>query len=216
MITIIRLFQIITILLLVSCGKTKNNYNKNEVVRADKIKKLSLTEKTIKVLWRDSSSTIVINEKFCKTISEPEKAALGYVATYIGNECWWDGDYTDKRDNLECVILTALNLGYQCSDKHLGFLRKWFKMDATVLKKLESCPTTPDTSTIQDTFNEIVLTTKGNKIIVYFEASGVNMREERSWSWTETNYFQINNDNLKLIKKNKSKVKSEHFDTSDE
>jgi hypothetical protein len=177
------------------------------VTNIDTTKINTLSDKTVKFLWRDSSASIVINEEFCKTISDPEKAALGYVATFIGNECWWDGDYTDKRDNLKCEILTALNLGYQCSEKHLGFLRQWFKNDMTAIKELEACPTTPNTSTIQDTFDEITLTTKGNQIAVYFKANRVNMREEQSWTWSQTDYFQFDKDNIKLIKQDKSKVK---------
>ncbi len=156
-------------ILLTSCGQTKGNFNKNEVANINTAKTFTLTDKTVKFLWRDSSASILINEEFCKTISEPEKAALGFVATFIGNECWWDGDYTNKRNNLKCEILTELDLGYQCSDNHLGFLRQWFKNDTTALKELEACPTTPNTSTIQDTFDEIVLTIKGNQIVVFLK-----------------------------------------------
>ncbi len=205
------LLYLTTLLLLASCGQTKSNSNSNEMVIADTVRTFTLTDKTVKFLWRDSSSTMVINEAFCKTISDPEKAALGYVATFIGNDCRWDGDYTENRSNLKCEILTALNLGYQCSDKHLGFLRQWFKNDTTALKALEACPTTPNTSTIQDTFDEIVLTSKGNEISVFFQASGINMREEKSWSWSETDYFQLDNENIKLIRQDKSGVKSMKF-----
>jgi hypothetical protein len=211
-----KVLYIVTLILLTSCGQIISNSDKNEVAIADTAKTFTLTDKTVKFLWRDSSASIVINEEFCKTISEPEKAALGFVATFIGNECWWDGDYTDKRDNLKCEILTALDLGYQCSDNHLGFLRHWFKNDKETLQEFKACPTTPHTSTIQDTFDEIVLTTKGNEISVSFKANAVNMREEQSWNWTETDYFQLDNDNIKLIKRDKSKVNIEHFDASEE
>jgi len=175
----------------------------------------------VKFLWREevyddelkaTYSSIFINEDFCKTISEPERAALGYVATFIGNECWWDGEAKIDRSNLKCKILTSLNLDYQCSSKHLGFLRDWFKNDVKSLKELEYCPTTPYTSTIQDTFNEIILTVKGNEISVFFKANGVNLREGDSWSWEETDYFELNGNNIKLIKKDESKVKREHFE----
>jgi hypothetical protein len=112
---------------------------------------------------------------------------------------------------LKCKILTVLNLGYQCSDQHLGFLRKWFRNDKESLEKLEDCPTTPYTSTIQDTFEEINLTVKENIISVSFKASGINLREQRNWSWSETDYFQFENDHIRLIKIDKSKVKQKHF-----
>src|SRR3569832_142073 len=78
-----------------------------------------VNDTTVKFLWRankyneelkDTFNSIFINEAYCKTISDAERAALGYVATFIGNECWWDGEATDERSNLKCVILTALNL----------------------------------------------------------------------------------------------------------
>jgi hypothetical protein len=174
----------------------------------------SKSDKTVIFLNRDINGSIQINEEFCKTISDHERAALGYVATFIGNECNWDGDYTDDRKNLKCKILTALNLGYQCSDMHLGFLRQMFKNDKKVLEELKSdnCPTTPDGATIQDTFDEITLTVKGNDILVFFKASGINLREGDSWSWTATNHFQLDKDKIKLIKKDESKVKREKFD----
>ena len=209
----------ITILvLLVSCGQTKTD----EVALPKKIK---LKDKTVKFLWRedkydeelkDTFSTIIINEKLCKTLTEPEIAALGYVVTYIGSECQWDGKYNEDRSNLKCKALDALNLGYQCSDKHLGLLRKWFKNDTKVLEELNYCPTTPFTASSQETFDEITLTTKGDKISVWFGANGVNMPMGESWYWTETDYFQLDNDNIKLIKKDKSKVEHEHFDNTGE
>lgn len=212
---------IVTLILLTSCrlipekNKVADADTSSDTNKIESAETFALTDKTIKFLWRDSSNSIVINKEFCKTISAPEKAVLGYVVTFIGNECWWDGDYTENRSNLKCEILTALDLGYQCSDKHLNFLRHWFKNDSASLNKLEACPTTPNTSTTQDTFDEIILTTKGNRISVFFKANGMNMREEKSWSWSETDYFQLYNDNIKLINIDQSKVELQHFDISE-
>jgi hypothetical protein len=203
-----QILYIILFIFLLSCGQTSTN---NDLKESTDTTSASLT---VKFLWRDSA-TIVINQDFCKTITNPEKAALGYVATFIGNECWWDGDPSDKRNNLKCEILSALNLGYQCSDQHLGFLRQWFNQDSVVMKQLENCPTTPNTSTIQDTFDEINLIAKGNEIIISFKASGVNLREMDSWSWTETNYFQVDQNRIRLIKKERSKVEHEKLDVPD-
>jgi hypothetical protein len=221
---------LIILIIFCSCKKAdsnleKNNTNKDTVSVAHKTetkKPVKLQDKTIKFLWygkiydkqvKDSIDSIIINEDFCKTITDPEKAALGYVATFIGNECDWEGAHTDDRSNLKCKILTALNLGYQCSDKHLGFLRKMFKNDTKVQEELKSdnCPTNPYTATIQNAFEEISLTVKGNEIKVFFKVNGFNSREEKSWSWTETDYFQVDNDNIKLLKKEESKTKKERF-----
>jgi hypothetical protein len=193
----------------------------NKTIEIPTVKTFTLTDTTVKFLWcankydeelQDTVNSIFINEDYCKSISDPERAALGFVATFIGNECWWDGETKDDRSNLKCKILTALNLGYQCSDTHLGFLRQWFRNDKESLEKLEDCPTTPYTSTIQDTFEKINLYVKGNIISVSFKAFGVHMREQKNWSWTETDYFEFDDDNIRLIKIDKSKVKNEHFE----
>lgn len=221
---------IATLILLTSCGQNKHS-DKNGAVPTDSVSKeetsernFEPTDKTVKFLWRadkydealkDTFNSIFINEDFCKTITDQERAALGYVATFIGNECWWDGEANGDRSNLKCKVLTALNLGYQCSEKHLGFLRQWFKDDKKSLEELQNCPTIPYTSTIQNTFDEITLTIKGDIISVFFKANGVNIREDDSWSWTETDYFQVGKENIKLIKQDKSAVKHEHSKMSE-
>jgi len=45
-------------------------------------------------------------------MTDQEKAAIGYVYTSIGNECWWDAEANDDRSNLDCKIITALGLVY--------------------------------------------------------------------------------------------------------
>lgn len=211
---------ILFLAVLVACEEKKQQkLEKNFKNRVSQIGKKK--ETTTKFLWRanefdeeiqDSVSVIQINEEFCKRISESEKAALGLVATFIGSECNWDGEAKEDRSNLKCKILTALNLGYQCSEKHLDFLQKWFKNDKKVLAKLqENCPTIPFTATVQETFDEIVLTTKGNSISVFFRASGVNLREMRSWSWSETDFFELDKGSLKFVKVEKSEVEESNF-----
>lgn len=180
------------------------------------IKPLSLTNKNIKFLWRENVfnkaldaevNEIILNKNYLKTVTDPERAALAYVATFIGNECLWDGQANDSRSNLGCKILTALNLGYQCSEQHLGFLRNWFRNNKGILKELENCPTTPDGATIQDTFDEIEIETSDNKIIVFFKAQGINLREGKSWNWTEKHFFEFRKNELILLKKEISQVK---------
>ncbi|WP_417613291.1 hypothetical protein [Owenweeksia hongkongensis] len=226
-----KLIYLITILtLLSSCGQvnTKAEQEATERKTAEsEPTKLSLADTTIKFMWRDmkydstlndSFSSIFLNVDYIKAMTNQEKAALGYVSTFIGNECWWDGEANNDRSNLDCKIITALGLGYQCSESHLGFLRKWFSTDKEVLSELEdsNCPTTPYTATIQDTFSKIVISTKGDSISVYYEASAVNMREQESWEWTETVHFIATTDNLKLIKKDKSEVNHEKFEMTEE
>ena len=186
---------ILTIVFLVSCGQTNSNSDKNGAVNIDSevktAKSFTLTDKTVKFLWRedkydqelkDTFNTIVINEELCKTLTEPERAALGFVVTFIGSECNWDGEAKDDFSNLKCKTLTALDLGYQCSDKHLSFLRQWFKNDSKTLKELEDCPTVPYTATSQNTVDYINLKMKDNIIVVEIGANGVNMRMCDRWT----------------------------------
>lgn len=156
-------------------------------------------DKKVKILWRenfynselqDTMSMIVMDTSYCKNISDPEKAAIAFVATFVGNDCWWDGQYTNDRSNLKCKVLTELNLGYQCSESHLGFLRQWFREDAKALVRLEDCPTTPFTATVQETFDSISVTVEGQFIILNLSISGFNVREDQEWHRTEEITFR--------------------------
>ena len=168
----------------------------------------------IKFLWRENKfdeelnqemNSIIINESFCSSISNQEKAALGYISYDIGSECWWDKKRNKEGTNLKCKIVTALDLGYQCSDKQLIFLRKWFSKDIVALKKLESCRTMPYTATIQTTFDEIRISNDKKKqiITISYMVHGVNMRLSESWKWTKTDTFKYNSENLTLISSRK-------------
>lgn len=191
------------------------------LISAKVIKPLKLADKKVKFLWREFQydkelstdiNIIILNKNYIKSISDPEKAALAYATTFIGNECSWDGKANDSRGNLKCKILTALGLGYQCSNEHLGFLRFWFRSNKEILKELENCPTTPDGATVQDTFEEINIETSGNKILVFFKASGVNLREGKSWNWTEKHFFEFKKNELILLKKEISPTHYSNFE----
>ena len=219
-----RFLCLLTMVVLASCGQSNNAVDQNSLIAKDSelsnggnasAANIQLKDKTVKFLWRanqydaalkDSFNMICLDEAICKTLSDPERAALGYVATFIGNECNWDGETKEDRSNLKCKILTALNLGYQCSDQHLGFLRQWFREDRKVIKALEECPTTPFTATSQETFEEITMTVKGADILIFYKVSGSNLRDLSSWSYSETDHFQVNNNQLQLIKEEKSTI----------
>ena len=218
-------------ILIASCGQSDDSIEKVVVKSRDsslveeegRQKELdTLVDKTVKFLWRGdkydsadkrSYDMIFINEQYCDTITEWERAALGYVATFVGNECEWDGEYTRERSNLKCMVLSALGLGYQCSERHLGFLRKMFKRDSAVMVELksENCPQILSGATFQNTFDEITLMVKGNAITVVFEASGNFFREGKAWSWKEVDHFLVENESVRLVKKAVSKVKRWRF-----
>ncbi len=115
--------NIAILFLIICCGPTNKSIGQTKsphAVSSHKTKESSVTNKLsnkkVKILWRankyneelkDTFNSIFINENFCKTITDPERAALGYVATFVGNECWWDGETKDDRSNLKCKLLTA-------------------------------------------------------------------------------------------------------------
>lgn len=217
----LKIFTLFIIVLYISCTDEKSKEKvvsisdslskkpiDSVVVQKDTIDApvLELKRNSAKFLWRknvfdselnDSISTIFINEAYCKTISDPEKAAIAYIATFVGNDCMWDGDATDDRSNLKCRILSALNLGYQCSDTHLNYLRKWFKNDTIVLEQLNDCPTIPYTATIQSTFEDIDIRTTKNKIWISYTATGLNMRDGSSWKENRIDEFKLINGTIK-------------------
>lgn len=185
--------------------------------RALDAERILVEGKEVKFLWRtdlfdeelnETFNSIVINEAFVNTITNQEKAALGLVATFIGNECSWDGGVNEDRSNLKCKILTALNLGYQCSDEHYGFLKRWFSKDGIALKELEICRTILEGATVQSTFDEItIFTDKEKKIIkVSYKAHSINLRESKTWSWTQTDTFEYNLESINLINSEKSEL----------
>jgi len=195
-------------------SNSKNSESNSNFIISDK--NFNLKDTTVLFLWRenikDSSghaySTLVVNEAYCKTIPEPIKAAIAFTATFIGNECWWENDAPNEdRTNLKCKILSVLDLGCQGSDTHLKFLNSWFASDKECLEKLNSIPTTPYTATIQDTFDEINVTVKGNIINVSFKARGMNIREVREWEWKQTDSYAFSNNSLRVLKSNKTNLR---------
>lgn len=208
-----RFCYLLFLFVLISSGQKAIASTKKEQVKSD-------TTST-NILWRESRydkqlkdtvNTIVLNEEYCQTLSEPERAALGYIGSFIGSDNEWDGEPKEDMSNLKSKILTILNLGYQRSEKHLSFLRKWFKNDPKALSKLENCPLIPSGATVQNTFDKIDLTVKGDTISVDFKASGINLKEGKSWEWTETDLFKFSADDIKLIKQEKSNEKTTHFE----
>ena len=185
--------------------------------------KLNLRDTSVNFMWTimkyDSAynsfySESFLNLDYLERITDQERAAIGYVSTFVGYDCWWEGDLVnDERSNLDCKIISALGLGYQCSESHLGYLRKWFSNDSEVLSELHNsnCPIIPYTASEQNYFSTIKVSTKEDSISVYYEATGLHMRAHKTWDWSETVYFIATNNSLKLIKKDRVVGKHEEF-----
>jgi len=164
-----------------------------------------------KFMWRDAKTfDIVLNHEYIKTMSIYERAALGYVASSTGNGCNYEGEGAEY---LNCDILSALNLGYQCSDRHLGFLRSMFQDDKKVLQELQGpCAEIVDGATYQTTFDSINIEVLGKtKIVVSYGVSGVYLRESISWEYTITDTFEVSANGIILKKHEKSKMKESKF-----
>ncbi len=177
-----------------------------------------IQDTTIHIVWRemkpdttsfgiDTTSRIVINDQYCRQAQDAVKAAIGLTGTFIGTECQWDGEANDSMTNLSCKLFSALGLGYQCSEKHLSFLKHWFRNEPEILKQLEDCPVVPFTASSQNTFDKMDLQIKKDTLITRFEANGVNMRMEQYWEYSGTYIFKINGTRLILISNEESKPK---------
>ena len=183
-------------------------YWKN-IIQKDSLKKefktafsnsLPLRNKTIKFLWQTKAHDILINQDYCKTISEPERAALSYLAM----EALSDGKLDKSRK--ECTIQTALDLDYQCSFKYKCYLELWFRNDSSSLNKIYKCDIHSNMSSVQNRFDEITLTVKGNKIYIDFELEGFNRDIWHSRN-TGNAVFLVEDDNIRVVKEVLSQTK---------
>lgn len=192
------------------------------VERVLEAKKISSENLPIQFLTREDRydesvkaivSTMVINQSYLYNISSPERAALGYIAFDIGNECEWAYDSEGTRV-LYCQIVSALNMDYQCSDTQLNFLRKWFSMDRVASEKLKSCPRIPNTATIQSTFDQILIHKNESRksITVEYKISAINIRESKSWAWSKTDVFEYGQDYIMLVDSKKSDLVESEID----
>lgn len=155
----------------------------------------------IKILWLDKNRVLQLNEDYIKTLTNPQRAALGFIATSVGNECHWDGDKKVDESNLKCKFLSALNLGYQCSDTHLSFLKQWFKEDSEVLESLQFCTKTESSATNQDFFLWLKMSTTHNQIRIIYSAVGIDTETGSKWKWTEESTYSYTQNGIKRIHK---------------
>lgn len=201
-------FLIIFLWAFAACEQTKNTPNTTANPTSTQAV-LKQADGLIKVLWlteqydtqfKENVQVIQLNKTYLQNIDEAEKAVIAYYATFHGNECWWENNAPNEdRSNLKCTLISALNLGYQCSDTHLNFIKKWFKQPE-LLNELDFCPTIPNTSTIQDSFEEMYVERKGDFFTIRFNICAVNLRENKTRCYEEVHQYQIFPDKVELIK----------------
>lgn len=192
------------------CTQRKANTSTAPVVDTTSVAYLLAHEplKDTSLVFQSWSPELNINTEYIAQMTTAERAALGYVATFIGCQCQWDGKANEDLSNLDCAIITALGLGYQCSDEHLGFLRQWFATDSLALESLDAsnCPNVPFTATVQNYFEQIDLEISGDSIIVSYQAAGINVRAEKTWTWSEIDCFLLTAKGLVLLSEDRSEV----------
>lgn len=170
--------------------------------------KVYVTQNTLqKIVWREdvydpnikgTVNVIKLDDNYFANISGPEKAVLGYLASTIGNECYADG----SKQNVKCKILTALKLGYQCSEESKTYLKSWFRDDAVIVSQVEKCkPTLP--TTIEKTFDEVKISSADNKITVELKGLKLNIKENSVSKWSEALSFKVDGDKVSLIERTK-------------
>ncbi|KLT70237.1 hypothetical protein [Flavobacterium sp. ABG] len=186
-------------LLILSLSVFSQTKNKSASATNKEVTNPASQEDYVTVLWLDKNRNLQLNDEFIKTITNQQRAALGYIATSIGNECSWDGDEKPDKSNLKCKFLWALNLGYQCSETHLSFLRKWFKEDAAVLQNLQYCSKTESSEKNQDFFIVLKMATLNNTIRIIYTAAGFDEKTPQKWSWTEESTYSFTKNEIKQI-----------------
>lgn len=162
----------------------------------------------IKILWLDQNGTLQLNTNYIKTLTDPQRAALGYIASDVSNECYWDGDKNADGSNLKCKFLSALNLGYQCSEKHLSFLKKWFSEDHKVLERLQYCQKTESSAKIQDHFSEVKMITTKDTVKIIYSAIGEDSEKQKTWRWQEESTYSFTKTGIKQI--NRKNINGEY------
>ena len=167
----------------------------------------SSSEVLHKVIWREDIydpslkakvNVIKIDDSYFAGISGPEKAVLGYLASTIGNECFAEGN----KQNVKCKILTALNLGYQCSEESKTFLKSWFRDDAAIVSQIENCKPTI-ASTVEKTFDEVKISSADNVIKVELKGLKLNIKENSASKWSESMSFKVDGDKVSLTERTK-------------
>ncbi|WP_264529465.1 hypothetical protein [Flavobacterium sp. N502540] len=153
----------------------------------------------IKILWLNKQGVLQLNEDYIKTLTDPQRAALGFVTTGVDHDCYWDSDKKADESNLKCKFLWALNLGYQCSETHLGFLKQWFKEDPEVLGRLQYCSKNETTPKNKEFFLWLKMATTDNNIKIIYSAVGIDNDANSNWKWTEASSYSYTNTGIKQI-----------------
>ena len=164
--------------------------------------------------WAAPKVTIFYyNEKWQPTVkldrlnplSDGLKAILAMYA--LQNSAGCEGG----NNNISCALTDALELGGQCSEKHISLVRTWFQgslpkmgrymdwaYDVQKPGQLEAvCYMQPDTSTFQDKWDKIQVTQDGNHLVI--DAHGTSLSHEDSTSFKFSTEYEILDHSIRVI-----------------
>ena len=152
-----------------------------------------------KVLWRAGEGenyALVVDEEMVATLTEPERAVLGYFAALIGTACEIDPrdrdlGYEERR--LRCRLTDALRLGPQCGQAHADLVSRWIPADVP-----ERCDRTPFTAYSRAAYGELALATRGRRHEVTYEAAYTLGPGRTTWTWSERVVFEPTGDGGEL------------------
>ncbi len=194
------LFSIFALISIISAYSFSGDFRSNETyLTTPEMKKIVWREDVYDGSLKASVSVIKIDESYFSTVTDPEKAVLGYLASTIGNECFAE----TGKENVKCKLLTALNMDYQCSDANKAFLKNWFRDDAAILKQIENCKPLI-AKTIEKTFDEVKISSADNVIKVSLKGLKLNIKENSASKWSENLTFKLDGDKLALTERKKS------------
>ncbi|MDQ1164330.1 hypothetical protein [Flavobacterium sp. SORGH_AS_0622] len=179
-----------------------------KIFKADFINSPPLKDKMIIFLQEGKDHKSLINENYCKMISEPERAVLGYLTLLHGtlNYCYYNNAVNKEFTMRSAINLDNednINLDNKYPERFKSYLRFWFRNDSNSLEKINDDYSSTAIffgQSVYDYFSKINLTVKGNTIYAKFNIKGFNRDIWESFR-TEEIIFLVDKDNIKVIDK---------------
>ena len=136
------LFILVAIIFSASCGpktvlneQQASSYNNSFI---NDTQTYILKDTTVRILWHaqqnDTSGTTVFNNDYLDTMSDPERAAIGFVSAFIKTDSGTKVNYSKGGNKLIPLLL----LEQKSNEKKLSFLKQWFRYDKNCLNRLEN------------------------------------------------------------------------------
>ncbi|SFT42099.1 hypothetical protein SAMN05216474_0466 [Lishizhenia tianjinensis] len=174
---------------------------KEENVDADSLHTVFNWEESFDEDIQDCVLEAVVNKEYIENLRPQAKAALAYAATYVGSDCEWDGEANVDKSNLLCKLTQTLDIGYQCSEQHLDFLRKYFAKDDKNLKRItkDKCYCVPTTATVQRGLNFLKMKQNGDTITIQSEVDFVDLAVKEYYTDNFVLEFLIEGEFIRLL-----------------